>query len=300
MRSPRALRTYCRHWLCRVLALSAAVTLLTAAASGAEDVAVTAAAPLPAAGGPFVPAEYGEIVYQKNGHYPRQIFIIGQSHRSALDGQADPDNVKVQAEIYRIGEWLIREKQVGLLLPEGFLQGTSPVQVPPADAPRESLRLDRQTLEAELRDNRRSVNAGLLLNASYHIPLGQVEDERLYRETRRLLGEACREESLAVRAELAGLQDERTAALLQNIPAAVEEAYRTRRIDNRQAMVTVGLLHVGEIINLLQRGVLRLPAGGSAEPGLKLLEQGYGVTVILPRTLAGNPQLLRLCQLASD
>jgi hypothetical protein len=33
---------------------------------------------------------------------------------------------------------------------------------------------------------------------------------------------------------------------------------------------------------------------------LKLLDQGYGVTVIIPRTLAENKQILRLAKLETE
>jgi hypothetical protein len=307
MFSSLGLRNYCTHFLRGVLTLAAAISLLPGTLSRAEDIAGTSAAQLQTAYELFVPAEYGEIVYQKNGHLPQQIFIIGQSHRSALTGQAGSDTVKVQAEIYRIGEWLIREKKVGLLLPEGFFQSVPNENVSLADAARETIRLDNQTLEAELSDTRRFVNADLLLNASYNIRLGQIEDEQLYRDIRHLLREARQENSLSVLAKLDGLQEERTTVMLQNIPDVVEEAFRTGRIDNRKAMFTIGLAHVGEIINVLQRGSLRLPPAKSGltegelgETTLKLLEQGYGVTVIIPRTLAENKQILRLAKLETE
>jgi hypothetical protein len=307
MFSGLGLRNYCAHVLRGVLALTAAISLLPWASSRADEIAGISVANLQAANELFDLAEYGEIVYQKNGHCPQQIFIVGQSHRSALTGLAGSDTVKIQTEIYRIGEWLIREKNVGLLLPEGFFQRTPNENVSLAEAARETIRLDNQTLVAELSDTRRFVNADMLLNTSYNIPLGQVEDEQLYRDIRLLLREARQENSLSVLSKLAGLQDERTAALLQNIPEVVEEAFRTGRIDNLRAMFTIGLAHVGEIINILQNGSLRLPPaksglaeGEMSETTLKLLDQGYGVTVIIPRTLAENKHTLRLAKLETE
>jgi hypothetical protein len=86
----------------------------------------------------------------------------------------------------------------------------------------------------------------------------------------------------------------------------VEEAYRTGQIGNRKAMFTIGLAHIGAIINNLQRGSLRGSAqpdptdGEASELSLKLLDQGYGVTVIIPRTLAENQRTLRLAGLKTD
>jgi hypothetical protein len=284
-----------RFWLLILLALAGSLllsTTLPAAAAVGEPVA----APEQAAGQLFVPAEYGEIVYQKNGDGPRQIYIIGQSHRSALSGQDAPDTIRVQAEIYRLGEWLIQEQNVELLLPEGFFQKAPTAISVPGERLRQGVRLDNQRLHAELSDRSRFVNADLLLNTSYNIPLGQVEDEQLYLRINRLLREADGQNRLALLAALDDLQNERTAVMLENIPGVVEEAFGNGSIGSRKAMVTIGLAHVHEIISLLQRDLAPSPA---ARAGLNLLDQGYGVTVIIPRTLAENQRIMRLCKLAN-
>jgi hypothetical protein len=120
------------------------------------------------------------------------------------------------------------------------------------------------------------------------------------------LREASQESSLAVLSRLAGLQDERTTVMLQNIPDIVEEAFQTGRIENRKAMFTIGLGHVSEIIRFLQSGSLRRPGGSDpaeaeiSQATLKLLEQGYGVTIILPRTLAESKLARRLARLETE
>lgn len=278
-------------FLRHLLYLAVAMVLLAGTAVGAEEGKSRA---------PFFPTDYGKIVFRVNVRAPQQIYIIGQCHRSAISGRVRPDTIKVQAEIYRIGEWLIREKNVALLLPEGFFQRASAANF---DRPQEAgttVPLDNRMLEARLGDPDRFVNADLLLNDSYDIRLGQVENEQLYRDIRRLLRQASQNNSLSLLAKLGELQDERTAAMLQNIPEIVDEAYRTGQIDNRRAMFTIGLAHLGEIIRCLQRGTL-YPSDGQepAENNLKLLERGYGVTVIIPRTLAENEQTLRLARLTS-
>lgn len=292
------------------LALTLALLLPPGTTFSAQDVSPVLAVQSRGAGELSLPAEFGEIIYRINPHALQQIYIIGQSHRSALSGQAGSDLLEVQAEIYRIGEWLILENNLDLLLPEGFFQEAANGNASPRELPRENVRLDNQTLKARLSDPRRFVNADLLLNASYDIPLGQVENEQLYRQIRRLLHQARQDNSFSVLSELNGLQDERTAAMLQNIPDTVEEAYRTGRIGNRRAMFTIGLGHVREIIDNLQRGTLLSPVqpglkagkgeGKGTESGLKLLDQGYGVTVIIPRTLAGNQRILRFARLHSE
>jgi hypothetical protein len=294
------------RYLLGLLVLAAAIVLPSGATSNAQDVVpVPAADPQPASDRSF-PAEYGEIIFRKNPHAPQQVYIIGQSHRSAITGKAGPDLVNVQAEIYRIGEWLILENNVELLLPEGFFQKTAMGKVPPMETARENRRLDNQTLKDRLSDPLRFVNADLLLKASYNIPLGQVENEQLYRDIRRLLHQARQDNDFSALSELDGLQDERTAVMLQNIPDILEEAYQAGRIGNRKAMFTIGLAHVGAIIDNLQRGSLRGPAqpgptgGEGRASSLKLLDQGYGVTVIIPRTLAENQRILRLARVKTE
>jgi hypothetical protein len=300
------LRNFCMPYLFGFLVLACAIVLPHGANSSTQDVAGIPAEDLQAASEQFALAEYGEIIYRKNPHAPQQVYIIGQSHRSALTGQGGPDLVKVQAEIYRIGEWLILENNVEMLLPEGFFQNTAKGKVSSMETARETMRLDNQTLKDRLSDPIRFVNADLLLKANYNIPFGQVENEQLYRDISRLLHQARQEKDFSVLSELNLLQDERTAVMLQNIPDIVEEAYRTGQIGNRKAMFTIGLAHIGAIINNLQRGSLRGSAqpdptdGEASELSLKLLDQGYGVTVIIPRTLAENQRTLRLAGLKTD
>ncbi len=251
-----------------------------------------------------LPSEYGQVIYQKNPEASKQIYVIGQSHRSAITGKNNRDIVKVQAEIFRIGEWLIQQKKVGMLLPEGFFQDVSPSEaVYPQKIVREKVDLNGQALLASL-SGATFINADMLLNANYNIPMGQVENEQLYRNIRQLLGQTTRENDLLIRSRIHGLQGERTAVMLQNIPDTVEAALSQGRISHPRAIFTIGLGHVGEIIDSLQQGSLPHPGDSEidtgeyrTEVGLKLLDQGYGVTVIIPKTLAENEQMLRLVRL---
>jgi len=74
---------------------------------------------------PEVPAQYGEIVYRFNEKNPSQIFIIGIGHRDALTCRNGENTSRVQAEIYKIGDWLIHHQGVELVLPEGFFKNPS-------------------------------------------------------------------------------------------------------------------------------------------------------------------------------
>jgi hypothetical protein len=274
---------------------------LPAATSLAEDDGSSFAGNPVMADNSLVP--YGRVIFQINGQLPRQIYIVGQTHRSALTRESRPDVIRVQAQIYRIGEWLIREQKVGMLLPEGFFQRPPGKDSAPALIESKTSQLDNRSLEAMLGDTRRFVNADLLLNNSYHVSLRQVENERLYRDAYQLLREASRNGNLTARARLEDLQVERTAFMLQNIPDVVEEAFTAGRIENCKAMFTIGLGHVREIINFLQNGFLRVPVNSDLRQEriksarLKLLERGYGVTVIIPKAVVENEQLLALARL---
>src|SRR4030042_3543753 len=72
-----------------------------------------------------IPAEYGDIIYRFNEKSPNQVFVIGISHRDALTCLNGDNTSRVQAEIYKIGDWLIHHQGVELVLPEGFFKSSS-------------------------------------------------------------------------------------------------------------------------------------------------------------------------------
>ena len=54
-----------------------------------------------------IPVEYGRVIYQYNEKSPNHLFIIGMSHRNTLTRLNGNNTSRVQAEVYKIGEWLI-------------------------------------------------------------------------------------------------------------------------------------------------------------------------------------------------
>jgi hypothetical protein len=68
-------------------------------------------------------------------------------------------------------------------------------------------------------------------------------------------------------------------------------------------MFTIGMAHVDEIIRFLRDGKIDIkappfsPQHQDLQAILKLTEAGYGVTVILPRTLVEDREALRLANL---
>jgi hypothetical protein len=266
-------------------ASGAASQLRPAAIDTIDAVAAPRALPL------AFPPDLGEIVYRQNGESSVQIFIIVNSHRSSGTGGNGPGTVQAQVETFRIGEWLIGQEQIALLLPEGFFgrEATAP------PVPGVPVCLNGEELAAELTDTSAFVNAELLLHRNYGIGLQQIEDLTLYRQTRDrlrtgLTGTARLEPGFA--AGLDYLQKRRLAAILQNIPEAIEGEYRLGRIVRPKAMLTIGMAHLPDLIDYLETGRIQLPVPATEDQGfeslnaeLELVRQAMGVTIIVPRAL---------------
>jgi hypothetical protein len=258
-----------------------------------------------------VPPEYGELIYRCNEKSECQVFIIGTSHRDSLTSRNGPNTSKVQAEVYRLGEWLIRNQELELLLPEGFFKkktaNINPEKV--EEAPREKKKaepMDRESLERRL-SSRAYVNAEMLLKENYHVRTEQVEDWGFYDAVRNGISKigatgGSSSEYFVQKAGLDYLQERRTAAMLQNIPAAIGSAYGRGSIKTKRGLFTIGMSHVLPIIKYLNEKRIRIfsPLLASSHTvedyvaELNLAKENFGVSVIIPRALANDPQVLRL------
>ena len=265
------------------------------------SVAVAAPRVVPSA----FPSDLGEIVYRKNGGSSVQVFIIVNSHRS-IGGGNGPDTVQSQVETFRIGEWLIGKEQIALLLPEGYFgrqAGTAP-------APGAPVRLGGEELAAELTDTSAFVNAELLLHRNYGIGLQQIEDQSLYWQTRDRLQTGLTGAARLKPGFVAGLeylQKLRLAAILQNIPEAIEGEYRQGRIASPRAMLTIGMAHLDDLIDYLETGRIQLPVPATEEQEfeslnaeLELVRQAMGVTIIVPRTLCASRTPLQMASAETE
>jgi len=261
-----------------------------------------------------VPEEYGRVIYQEGADRPNQIYIIAQSHRSAVSGHANADTVHVQAEIFRLGEWLVREQGISVLFPEGYFQrdgspaassGSPENRQPTVPQP-----IDDMSLLTRLADPNAFVNADMLLRAQCGVRLQQVEDRALYHGAVQLLQQLSSDRraalSPAVYDELEYLQRRRSAAILERIPAALSlnAGAETGAVRPQKAITTIGLAHVHQIVAFLEQGQIEIPPPqmGWARYGehnfdLQPLKAEYGVTIILPRTLAENQEILQLARL---
>jgi hypothetical protein len=249
----------------------------------------------------LLPRSYGEVVYQYNEKSPNQLYIIGIGHRDALTRSNDDRTPRIQAEVYKIGEWLIQNEGVKLLLPEGYFGGSSgntagqnvrDGSFPPA--PRtESMKYLEQTFS----DDRVFVNAEMLLQDHFPLLLRQVEDRDLYqavyKNIRLLAGsKGDRGENSFIRSELDYAQERRVATMLQKVPRIIDEEFLEGHTHNKKALFTIGLSHIADIIHYLEEG--KITVRSSLFPPVKhrdyaeeltLAKEGFGISVIVPKTL---------------
>jgi hypothetical protein len=259
-----------------------------------------------------VPAEYGRVVYQYDGENPSQVYIIAVSHRNLLENRTAENTAAVQAEAYMLGKWLVENEHPGLLLPEGFFRadrgrsaGTGKAAAPGRTGGRDDSPEGMDALRAVLSGDAAYANAETLLKYRFGLVMGQVEEKGLYEAVRKQLA-GLREaanvyEGFYLRAGLEYLQQRRTAAMLQRIPDVIRQERDRGGIKNRKAIFTIGLNHIKEIIDFLELGAISVPAPlfsdtewGDYSSGLRLLEEGYGVTIIIPRTLVEDRTLLAM------
>ena len=260
-----------------------------------------------------IPAQYGEIIYRFNEKSPNQIFIIGISHRDALTCLNGANTSKVQAEIYKIGDWLIHNQGLELLLPEGFfkspLTGVEKKIAKASEKVGSCTSLDTDTLEKRLSDNNVYVNAEMLLKETHPLRLAQIEDKALYDAVMANIVKLAShhgspsDDSL-LSAELNYLQEKRSAAMLQKIPEVVDAEFQQGNIKSKRAIFTVGMFHLHEIIRYLNQNRImihdRLFVSNSTKDynsELNLSKENFGVSVIIPRTLANDQKTLEINEL---
>ncbi len=259
-----------------------------------------------------IPSEYGEVIYRYNEKSPNQLFIIGTSHRDSISRSNGQNTSRVQAEVYKLGEWLIHNRGLELLLPEGFFKKKAKVakeKFRPPDPNRcRSEPLDIKVAEEKLSDTTAFINAEMLLMKNYHLRTQQVEDPKWYDAVgcsiRNLAssGNSC--DFYLARSELDYLQERRTAALLQRIPEVIDAEYHEGDIKSKRALLTIGMSHLCKIIKYLDESKIRIysPLANSNRNGdyaadLNLLRENFGVFIILPKTLAHDPKILEVNKL---
>lgn len=232
-----------------------------------------------------LPEQLGDIVFHSNAVGASRVYIIANSHRSAYSGRNGENTLQAQIETYRIGEWLINNAQVELLLPEGFFGGRGKA------GSGKSKSIDCVELNKRLADSTTFVNAELLLYENFDIGLQQVEDQPLYQHIRDQLRLAQQPRNLLSERfarDLETLQKRRTAVILENIPQAFEAAVQQAETAAPAAMLTIGLAHLDDLVRFLESGKIdvdQLHTFPALQNELKVLKGNICVTVIVPRSL---------------
>jgi hypothetical protein len=144
------------------------------------------------------------------------------------------------------------------------------------------------------------------LNENHALRLQQIEDKGLYEAVQKGLLKLvnCREDTspyASLKSELDYLQERRTAVMLQKIPEIVNHEYRQGNIKNKKAIFTIGLSHLHKIIRYMNENGITIYAPLFSSNGnkdyvakLTLQKENFGVSVILPRTLAGDQEILKI------
>ena len=259
-----------------------------------------------------IPSEYGEVIYRYNEKNPNQLFIIGMSHRDSISRLNGQNTSRVQAEVYKLGEWLIQNRGLELLLPEGFFKKKNQMakeKLRPTDRNNNcSKPLDIKTVEDKLSDPASFINAEMLLMKNYHLRTQQVEDLKWYDAVgchiRKLASSGSSCDYYVVRSELDYLQERRTAAMLQKIPEITNREYQQGGIKSKRALFTIGMSHLYKIIKYLDESKITIysPLVNSNKnedyvADLNLLRENFGVFIIIPKTLANDPKVLEIAKL---
>jgi hypothetical protein len=213
------------------------------------------------------------------------------------------NTAKTQVEVYRIGEWLTRNRQIDLLLPEGFFSPSNAID--DLHLVRKNIPTNNSIIENKLADDSHFVNAEILLMEHLQMPACQVEDRGLYdavlNRVIKLKDEAndpagC----LSLRTEIEYLQEKRTAAILQKIPAVIDKNFHNGNISSENALFTIGLNHIDTIIKYIEQKAISIQPPSSNSPmqddyvaDLALLKEGFGIIIIIPYTLVNDQEALK-------
>jgi hypothetical protein len=165
--------------------------------------------------------------------------------------------------------------------------------------------LDLDVLVKKLEDDTSFVNAEMLLLKNYRLRAQQVEDPFYYQEVgahlRQLAQGTDSCDPRLLRSELDYLQERRTAAMIQKIPGLIAGDFQAGKIRAKRAIFTIGLSHLPQIMRYLQEKKITIssPLGSSKAfedytAEVNLWKENYAVYVILPRTLAEDPNALRI------
>ena len=256
-----------------------------------------------------LPSVYGKVIYQTGRSGKGDLYIIGIGHRDTFTRSNGKNTAEIQAEVYEIGKWLIENKGVELLLPEGFFSsgkngGTNNIAAGNGPQP---VTGDMESVEREL-GGTIFINAEELLTKNFNVIIQQVEDYGLYKDV--MTGIIMLEKSsgdpfgyIYKKMDLEYLQERRTAAILQRVPGIVESQISDGNITDRRAILTIGASHLPQIIAglRLNKLIIHSPAFSRFKDytsDVNLLKKDFRVTVIIPKAIAEDNSVTHLIRLA--
>lgn len=259
------------------------------------------------------PNEYGEVIYQSNEKSSKQLHVIGMSHRDTFTRMNGNKTSRVQAEVYKIGEWFIRQRGLEILLPEGFFTSkpakTGSEKPSPGRGSEYKETADFKVLERILSDNQKFINAEMLLKQHHSVRFQQVEDIASYDDVNKALRNLVnsgRDSSnyFLLKSEVEYLQRRRLASMLQRIPEVIDVEFRQGTAREKEAIFTIGMNHVHEIIKYFIENRIRIPSLLLAsnkyedyDTELNLIKENYGICIIIPRTLLSDQKVLEINKL---
>lgn len=275
---------------------------------------------------PFEP--YGRIVFQIRPEAPNQIYIVGQLHEHPFTEEADQETIETQRDIYRVGERLIKERGLELVVLESLYRDTSYEDLNEALRRFGKILQRGNVLNAMKVDNHLErildtevegisspegprllqASAGYWLASTHKLRVVGAEDAKLHSlalEAAKLVVRTGRLAAQRVEEARIGkyrlgqvtilnpydhLNQLRTAYILHNTPLVMEREQAAKHISRQQALVVIGADHIRDCIRFVRNDYLKVLAyPGSIVPPLDqplgYAQAGYGVTVIMPRTI---------------
>ena len=257
--------------------------------------------------------EYGAVVYQKNPDFQNQLYIISQIHRNSLTGNyKDETGPRVQAEIYRIAEKLIKQNVIELLIDEGIdaqnsdsadLMGFIGKHIKSLMGSELSEKVSKSDSELERimkgyipceedPDFTIHIDAGYLLSAMYPIAHQGADSSLHHKATDKTV------ENFLTRGgnpkDFESIMDylckARSALILQNSPFVIEREIRAKRIKSRNAIIIIGDLHIDEMQEFIENDRIKISAVKNyglpaVDEELCLAKRDYGAAIIKPLSI---------------
>lgn len=278
----------------------------------------------------FLPSfeHYGHVVFQIRHDAPNQIYIVGQLHEHPVTEDVNQETIQTQRDIYRIGEQLIKERELELIILEGLSADDSYDALNETlrkfgkilqrgnviDAMKEDSKLERilnTKIKGDASEKERHLlqaTAGYWLASTSNLRVAGAEDKDLHRlavqgtklvmRTGRLVAQRVEEarigkyrlSQVTIVNPYDHINQLRTAYILHNTPLVIEREDAAKRISRKQAMVVIGVSHIPDCIEFVRDDYLKVPAYPSStvpplDQPLGYVQAGYGVTVIMPRTI---------------